>query len=306
MPPFNPHKDLGSVQHQFDDADKKIFPEGSSLEPVRRTPEGILYSLLPDAHPIIQEMVKNPEITSAQGGSYYKIIRELRDYCGGFGDNDSFEVMFSNETGVLTLVVSGDLVVDISSEGQVVVQVGNNERLVVDIGRGSGPYKVTHNAEFSVDDVLTVEAVRKAVRSDTRKIGSDYVIDMLNQGGHLSGLLLEAKDISNYFELEIKKQSFKLLEVKFAAKFALTKDSYTTADSVRNFFIENNISSGIHVGTDEFVELNDDNDVRAQSENFGSHAYNNVHIYIGELASPLSMPLKMSQEEYAKLKSIYG
>ncbi len=81
MPPFkqDPTNSSQTNQEPYSKANEKLVPEGHQFENLRKTPEGLLYSLLPDYHPVIELIAKNTKITESQARTFFEIVRARDD-----------------------------------------------------------------------------------------------------------------------------------------------------------------------------------------------------------------------------------
>ncbi len=81
MLPFNENLNQENLfepkKPEYPNNDKKLAPEGSTLELIRKTPEGLLYSMLPNTHQVIEEIAKHKEITNVQAVLAYHLTDAL-------------------------------------------------------------------------------------------------------------------------------------------------------------------------------------------------------------------------------------
>ena len=78
MPPFkesspSPQK----KENLYVNNDKNLVPQGNGNELIRRTPEGLLYSMLPNTHKVVEFIAQNTKMTDAQAILFYNISKAL-------------------------------------------------------------------------------------------------------------------------------------------------------------------------------------------------------------------------------------
>ncbi len=114
MPPFKSERpQINKDQDSFSNAEVKVYPNDRDLEQVRATPEGLLYSLLPNTHPIIERIAYNTKLTKEQAKTYFSTalaMRHLNNYLNPFGSELSWREARSEDGEMRTVKEAQSLI----------------------------------------------------------------------------------------------------------------------------------------------------------------------------------------------------
>lgn len=162
MPPFNENLNqenlFAAKKPEYQNNDKKLAPEGSGLELIRKTPEGLLYSMLPNTHQVIEEIAKHKEITDVQAVLVYHLTGAMVHSPNFPKDNEEYHPENEYDEGPQTPVNAIRFfdINDISGKSSNQINEASHAVTVDDREHSVVPMKASFD---NVKNIFTIETV---------------------------------------------------------------------------------------------------------------------------------------------------